>query len=103
LKFNAENGANAVVFTRPMQLGKTTIFSLALELFSHNKIAPDYRLEYMIDEKERKQWFVLYLDFGSLTSASSGDWRSMGQELDDAVRGVVSRGVHRLVRENADL
>jgi hypothetical protein len=27
----------------------------------------------------------------------------MGQELDDAVRGVVSRGVHRLVRENADL
>jgi hypothetical protein len=40
-----------------MQLGKTTIFSLALELFSHNKIAPDYRLEYMIDEKERNKWF----------------------------------------------
>jgi hypothetical protein len=60
LKFIAENGANAVVFTRPMQLGKTTLFSLALELFSKNKIAPDYRLEYMATEKDRNKWFVSY-------------------------------------------
>jgi hypothetical protein len=102
LKFIAENG-NAVVFTRPMQLGKTTLFSLAQELFSKNTTAPDYRLEYMADEEDRNSWFVLYLDFGSVTSASSDDWQSMGRELDDAVHRVIARAMFVLLHENADL
>eukprot|EP00978_Attheya_sp_CCMP212_P036218 scaffold162707_cov45-Attheya_sp.AAC.2 len=103
LKFIAENVANAVVFTRPMQLGKTTLLSLALELFSKNKVAPEYRLEYMADEKDRNKWFVLYLDFGSVTSGSSGDWQSMGHELDEGVRKVIGRAMFILLGRNADL
>jgi hypothetical protein len=52
LKHIAKKEGNAIVFTRPMQLGKTTLFSLATELFSKNNVAPDYHLENMSEESE---------------------------------------------------
>ena len=55
-----------------MQLGKTTFFSLAEALFSESKDPPAFSLKYMAVEKDRHAWFVLYLDFGSVTSVTSG-------------------------------
>jgi hypothetical protein len=86
-----------------MQLWKSTLFSLAKKLFSKNKIAPNCPLRYMPEEKDKNKWFVLYLNFGSVTGGGSEDSQVFGKELDEGARGVISRGVHRLVRENVDL
>jgi hypothetical protein len=99
----AEHASKAIVFTRPMQMGKTTLFSLAEELFSKNKVAPNRPLHFMPEDKDKNKWFVLYLDFGSVTGGGSDDWQVLGKELDEGARGVISRGVHRLLRENTDL
>jgi hypothetical protein len=103
LKHIAEHASKAIVFTRPMQLGKTTLFSLAEELFSKNKVAPNCPLRYMPVDKDKNKWFVLYLDFGSVSCGGSDDWQVLGKELDEEARGVISRAVHRLLRENTDL
>ena len=66
------NGSDdAMCFTRPMQLGKTTLFSLADEIFSINKESNvDADLKCSPGKDHRNAWHVLRLDFGAVCPTS---------------------------------
>lgn len=64
--------SNSVSFIRPMQLGKTTLISLAEELFSVNsKSNVESDLKYSPGPGDRNNWYVLRLDFGNVCNYSS--------------------------------
>lgn len=92
--------ANAVVFTRPMQLGKTTLFSLAKKLFSSNQTDPGFVLEYMPAEADKNKWFILDLNFGSVTGAETVDWKKLGKKLDELTRNEIVRQMVVLLGQN---
>ncbi len=79
---------NALLFCRPMQLGKTTLLSLVEELFSVNRCSSvDPDLNYSPGEQDRIKWFILHLDFGNVNVKSeSGEerWGDIGRRIDEA-------------------
>ena len=106
--FNAEE--TAICFTRPMQLGKTTLFSLADELFSINKESNvDTDLSYSVGEDDRNHWYVLRLDFGSVcpsrfeNSNEEEEWVQRCKRLDDETACCIKMKVIVLLSNNPQL
>ena len=91
--FNHES--NALCFTRPMQLGKSILFSLANELFSRNENSNvDSDLGYSPGEDDRNKWYVLRINFGVVRSFSSeGDWEQQCKALDKSTESEIKGGV----------
>ena len=75
---------NALCFTRPMQLGKSILFSLANEVYSRNeKSNVDSGLGYSPGEGDRNKWYVLRVNFGAVcTYAGEEDWELRCKALD---------------------
>ena len=99
---------NAIVFTRPMQLGKTTLFSLADELFSVNKTSNvDGDLRYSPGEADRNKWFVLRLDFGVVSAEIEDDekatWEDNCRSIDKATASAIKHKVIFLLLTNKQL
>lgn len=99
---------NAIVFTRPTQLGKTTLFSLADELFSVNKTSNvDGDLQYSPGEADRNKWFVLRLNFGVVSLEIDDDekatWEDNCRSIDKATASVIKERVIFLLRSNRHL
>ena len=106
--FNAEE--TAICFTRPMQLGKTTLFSLADELFSINKESNvDTDLKYSVGEDDRNHWYVLRLDFGSVCPSrfennnEEEEWVQRCKRLDHETAYCIKMKVIVLLSNNPQL
>ncbi|KAL3906092.1 MAG: hypothetical protein SGARI_004158, partial [Bacillariaceae sp.] len=78
------NNDNALCFTRPMQLGKSVLFSLANEVYSRNeKSNVDSDLGYSPGEGDRNTWYVLRVNFGAVcTDDGEEDWELRCKALD---------------------
>lgn len=79
--------ANNILFTRPPQMGKTTLLSLA-ELMLSDELGQDTPegLRYYPPEYEKNKWYVIPLSFGGLeyTGAETNPtWKERARELDD--------------------
>eukprot|EP00980_Cylindrotheca_fusiformis_P022424 scaffold9290_cov107-Cylindrotheca_fusiformis.AAC.2 len=106
--FNSSD--NAICFTRPMQLGKTTLFSLAEEIFSINKESNvDTDLKYSPGEDERNVWYVLRLDFGAVCPTSfekkkdEEEWVQLCRLLDRQAGTCIKQDVILLLMNNPRL
>jgi hypothetical protein len=105
------NAANAICFTRPMQLGKTTLFSLADELFSVNKTSNiDTGLSYSPGDDDRNKWYVLRLSFGSVRfsadekpSEGKEEWVQICKDLDKQTKFSIKQKVILLLSNNEQL
>jgi len=102
------NDSNALVFTRPMQLGKTTLLSLADELFSVNKNSDvDSELSYSPGEEDRNKWFVLRLDFSAISAGRTDDesetWEDIGKRIDEETAHHIRENVLGLLAKNRQL
>ena len=75
---------NALCFTRPMQLGKSILFSLANEVYSRNeKSDVDSDLDYSPGEGDRNKWYVLRVNFGAVCNYDSEEnWELQCKALD---------------------
>jgi hypothetical protein len=71
----------SLVFARPMQLGKTTLFSLAELLFSKSSTAPA-GLAY--DPPMKNTWYVLRVDFGDVNASQdeTETWEDIARKYD---------------------
>jgi hypothetical protein len=100
--------SNALVFTRPMQLGKTALLSLADELFSVNKNSDvDMDLSYSPGEEDRNKWFVLRLDFSAVSAGRTDDesetWEDIGRRIDEETAHHIKEKVVGLLAKNRQL
>jgi hypothetical protein len=75
---------NALLFTRPPQLGKTTLLSLADMLLNDTKQAPR-GIAYTPPEGVRNAWYVLRIDFGGIASGAKATWEVMAEHMDKGV------------------
>jgi hypothetical protein len=92
----------AAIFLRPMQLGKTSLFTLAELVFSKGKQAPDV-LEYdwLVSEQTLNSSYVLRVDFGGVQADMYGDdWKKGCASFDKSVRQVVHDAVENLMRKH---
>mmetsp|Transcript_6783 Transcript_6783/g.18959 ORF Transcript_6783/g.18959 Transcript_6783/m.18959 type:complete len:637 (-) Transcript_6783:946-2856(-) len=100
----------AICFTRPMQLGKTTLFSLADEVFSINKESNvDTDLNFSPGGENRNKWYVLRLDFGAVCPArfkkneAEEEWVQLCRELDKQTGHSIKQRVIFLLMNNPHL
>jgi hypothetical protein len=98
--------AQSILFTRPMQLGKTTLFSLADDIFSKNRPMMNVPLKFEVEQKDRNSWYVLSLNFGPVkVDVSDVDWKKhdefarVGKNLDDAARRLIKVAVFELLEK----
>jgi Predicted AAA-ATPase len=104
------NNNKAICFARPMQLGKTTLFSLANELFSVNE-CPNMDtelIEYSPNDDDRNKWFVLRIDFGAICPTHSErneeeDWAALCERLDKDTGSIIKTEVLLLLLANPQL
>jgi hypothetical protein len=90
----------ALLFTRPPQLGKTTLLSLADLLLSNTKNAPN-GLDYTPPEGVRNSWYVLRIDFGGISDVvDSTDWKTRAKSLDEQVRDKIRRCVTSFLKQH---
>ncbi len=76
---------SAALFLRPMQLGKTSLSSLAELIFSRAKKAPTF-LNWRPLEKAQNSWFVLRFDFGACSGLSNpSSWQEDAEAYDQSV------------------
>ena len=108
------NHKKALCFARPMQLGKTTLFSLADELFSVNHECPNMvdteLIAYSPNEDDKNKWYVLRIDFGPICATHSEnsneqeeDWTALCQRLDKDTGSLIKAKVLLLLMENPQL
>lgn len=77
---------NNVLFTRPPQMGKTTLLSLAELMLSDEFENTPEGLCYYPPDDTKNRWYVIFLSFGGLeyTGATTNPpWKERAQELDD--------------------
>jgi hypothetical protein len=85
-------GWRSLVITRPMQMGKTTLFSLAEQVYSKSLTAPT-GLEY--DCPTKNTWYVLRVDFGAVHASfdDADTWVQTARKYDsqalDSIRGAI--------------
>ena len=100
---------NALCFTRPMQLGKTVLFSLANELFSLNENSNvDSDLTYSPGEGDRNKWYVLRVNFGTVQGTDKScdtvwneqEWKRRCKSIDGETMGVIKQSVLVLLKTN---
>ena len=108
------HNSNALCFTRPMQLGKTMLFSLANELFSVNEASNvDSNLAYSPGEEDRNKWHVLRVNFGTVSSTDTSvdrdgkwneqKWKKRCESLDMETAETIKDSVDRLLESNDEL
>eukprot|EP00977_Amphora_coffeiformis_P025058 scaffold18078_cov147-Amphora_coffeaeformis.AAC.3 len=73
----------AVIFLRPMQLGKTSSLTLAEFVFSIKETAPT-NLELQLPPEDKNSFFVLRIDFGNVSAATNVDWKFRPADFDKA-------------------
>ena len=95
--FNHED--NALCFTRPMQLGKSILFSLANEVFSRNERSNvDSHLSYSPGKGDRNKWYVLRVNFGVVSNSSGeGNWEMRCKALDEEAASEIRLSVLQLL------
>eukprot|EP00550_Attheya_septentrionalis_P003234 CAMPEP_0198286428 /NCGR_PEP_ID=MMETSP1449-20131203/5515_1 /TAXON_ID=420275 /ORGANISM="Attheya septentrionalis, Strain CCMP2084" /LENGTH=601 /DNA_ID=CAMNT_0043984165 /DNA_START=102 /DNA_END=1907 /DNA_ORIENTATION=+ len=87
----------SLVLTRPMQMGKTTLFSLAQLVYSKASTAPT-GLEY--DCPTKNTWYVLRVDFGAVHASfdEADPWNLTARKYDsqalDTIRDAILGLVH---------
>eukprot|EP00980_Cylindrotheca_fusiformis_P017359 scaffold5380_cov131-Cylindrotheca_fusiformis.AAC.36 len=93
-----------------MQLGETTLFSLAEEIFSINKESNvDTDLKYSPGEDQRNVWYVLRLDFGAVCPTSfeknkdEEEWVQLCRLLDRQADTCIKQDVTLLLMNNPRL
>ncbi|CAB9507009.1 unknown protein [Seminavis robusta] len=93
-----------------MQLGKTTLFSLADELFSINKESNvNTDLGYSVGEDDQNHWYILRLDFGSVCPSrfennnEEEEWVQRCKRLDDETACCIKMKVIVLLLNNPQL
>ena len=99
------NKHNALCFTRPMQLGKSILFSLANELYSKNQASNvDSDLNYSPSEDDRNKWYVLRLNFGTVVSHHypGDDWEMQCRKLDERTSCVIKMSVVHLLNKRGN-
>ena len=90
-----------------MQLGKTTLLSLAEELFSVNRsssVVDD--LEYSPGEEDRNKWFVVRVDFATVSAgrlSNDDTWESIGERMDKAASQIIKQMIMYLLLRNREL
>jgi hypothetical protein len=87
-----------------MQLGKTTLFSLAELVFSKNKKCPD-GLKYEPPEDLKNACFVLRVDFGAVNADCEGTktWEEVGRKLDRSAYMEIKRAINKFLNEHEDV
>jgi hypothetical protein len=100
-------GKSNVLFTRPPQMGKTTMLSLADLLLSNTKTAPSGLASYP-DEANMNSWYVIRIDFGGVryTGASqSSKWEEMAKGADKEVLAEIQECIIQFLlhRKHVDL
>ena len=97
----ANNNTN-VLFTRPPQLGKTTLLSLAELLLSNTKTAPTGLHSYPPDEV-KNSWYVIPINLGGVgfTGGAEATWEDQAREIDKKVRKTVQRRVSIFLSKHA--
>jgi hypothetical protein len=102
-----ENG-NALLFTRPPQLGKTTLLSLADMLLSKAEKAPR-GIAYTPPEGVRNAWYVLWIDFGGIDCYSGGSdvarvgWESTAAYMDEKVNAHIQFCIRSFLDRHVDI
>jgi hypothetical protein len=89
----------AAIFLRPMQLGKTSLFTLAELVYSKRKTAPT-NLKLHLPPEEKNSSFVLRIDFGNVSAATNSDWKFRAADFDKAARRKVEVAVERLISDH---
>ena len=98
------NDSHSVCLCRPMQLGKTTLLSLAEELFSVNSFSQiDSELQYSPGENDRNKWFVVRIDFGFIASSWEATWEEVGTAIDQKVGGCIKLAIRQMLSQNKEL
>jgi hypothetical protein len=94
----------SLVLTRPMQLGKTTLFSLVELVFSKNERCPD-GLAYKPPAELKNSCFVLRVDFGTVNADRDGTttWEEVGRKFDKDVRIIIDQAVEEFLDANANV
>ena len=85
-----------------MQLGKTTLFSLAELLFSKDKTAPT-GLEY--DPPMKNAWYVLRVDFGGVNASfdETDTWEDVARKYDRQALDTIRGSIHDLVESHEEI
>jgi hypothetical protein len=92
----------ALLFTRPPQLGKTTLLSLA-NLLLRNKESAHEGLNYMPPVRVKNSWYVLRIDFGGISNTTGGtDWETNAKHLDEKVREYILRCITSFMIQHKD-
>jgi hypothetical protein len=94
--------SSAAIFLRPMQLGKTSLFTLANLVFGKGEQAPDV-LEYDWLESTGQTLnssYVLRVDFGGVQADMYDDWQAGCASYDESVRAIVQHAVERLLDDH---
>lgn len=103
LKVFMEN--TSMVFMRPMQLGKTTLFSLAQLSFSSAFTAPE-GLQYDPTAEVKNNCYVLRVDFMPTTAAAHkyrDQWQEIGKLYDASARLQVLAAVDVFLMDHGDI
>lgn len=97
---------NNVLFTRPPQLGKTTLLSLAELLLSDTEKSP-VGLESYPPPSVMNSWYVIRIDFGGVKSkrgkAPVEEWEERASEADKQIRVEVSAVVSNFLDQHQGL
>ena len=93
----------SVLFTRPTQMGKSTLFSLAEKVYSKTEKAPGISTG-IIPDDERNARFVLRLCFLEISIArTTSPWQTDLARIDSALLEYIKRSVSRYLRRNPEL
>lgn len=96
-----------VLFTRPPQLGKTTLLSLAELMLSNTATAPE-GLKHYPCPKDKNQWYVLYMSFGSVmytgdSKLCENTWEEIARNVDHQVEELIRLEVNSLLNDHEGL
>jgi len=94
--------AKLSLFTRPTQMGKSTLFSLAEKVYSKTETAPDVAAAIVL-ENERNAGFVLRFDFLQVSAVTMAEltWTENLKQIDLNLLEYVKECVHELLRYDA--
>ena len=94
-----------VIFTRPPQMGKTTLLSLAELLLSDTETAPE-GLESYPPDGDKNSWYVISVTFGGIRSCGYDEdakWEDTANEVDRKVRLQISGSILSFLRLHEDV
>ena len=80
-----------VIFTRPPQMGKTTLLSLAELLLSNTETAPE-GLECYPPDGDKNSWYVIHVTFGGIRSCGydeDASWEDTASDQGPTTRKAV--------------